>query len=196
MQPVSSVFYKITNHFTSSRFTYFTVSRDSSYGIAPKLGAAQLRNRGSIPERGKRISSSPERSGANPASYPWAPGDLCHGKGDSGVKLATYIYLVPSLRMRGVIPPPHSSIGLRAHTYPYLSLALVNPEIYLRSNPRSPEGRELSATECLSVSHFPTFPAVTNVCRISHYPHSFYLFLLLSVVYLCIYLLVLKRVTK
>jgi hypothetical protein len=74
----------------------------SSLGIATKLWATRLRNRGSISGRGHVCFCSAER----PGRLLGRPGLLFNDTHRRGMKLTTSFHLTPRLGMNGALPPP------------------------------------------------------------------------------------------
>ena len=94
------------------RFLIVDRSRDSSVDIATRLRAGRPRNRGSIPGKGKRFTSSPKHP-----DRLWGPatilvkryqGLFLRGQSGRWVKLTIHPHLVPRVRMCGTMLPPHT----------------------------------------------------------------------------------------
>ena len=92
---------------------------DRSVRTVTRLKAGRVKNRCSIPGRGKRLPCFPtspqQRNGGTchpPYDY-WLPGTNC-----TRMNLTTHLYPVPRLRMSGAIPPTHMDLWqTKGHIY-------------------------------------------------------------------------------
>ena len=87
----------------------------SSLGIATKLWAVRLRNRGSISGRGQMCFCSSER----PGRLLGRPSLLFNGTHRRGMKLTICLHLTPRLGMSGAIPLPPTIPSCRARGQQY-----------------------------------------------------------------------------
>jgi len=99
-------------------------------GIVTGLPDGRPRNRGSTPSRVKRfplLQSSQTHSGAQTATQQFFPRDKNEGR------VADELYLVPKLRVSGVIPPyPPTSSWVSQDNLHYLTFIIVNFSLIIR----------------------------------------------------------------